>query len=65
MASEHLGPAHPCMGCEHRGKARTVKDRNNLPGNLCLHTKAPREASKPICWGDALPTWCPVAKGRK
>lgn len=63
--SEHLGPAHPCMGCEHRGKARTVKDRNNLPGNLCLHTKAPREASKPICWGDPLPTWCPEPKGRK
>jgi hypothetical protein len=62
MASDNLGPAHPCMGCEHRGKTFTVKARKNLPASYCLHKHGRCE---PICWGDALPDWCPVAKGRK
>ena len=65
MASEHLGPAHPCLGCAHRGKTRAVETRRNLPGTLCLHGKVSQDARNPICWGDPLPTWCPEPKGRK
>jgi len=56
MASEHLGPAHPCLGCQHRGKTLAVKARKNLPGNICQHNHG---RGGPICWGDPLPTWCP------
>ena len=63
--SDHLGPAHPCLGCQHRSNTRVVNERKNLPGSLGLHLKAPKQARTPICWGDPLPTWCPVAKGRK
>lgn len=57
--SDHLGPAHPCLGCVHRGRVQAVKDRRNLPGNLCLNDKVPSAARHPVCWGDELPLWCP------
>jgi len=57
MASEHLGPAHPCLGCQFKGPV-TVTGRygRELPARRCQH---PHGQPVPLVWGDELPTWCP------
>lgn len=62
--SDHLGPAHPCLGCQHRGETFMAQDRQLRrvrPGSQCrisgVHTV--------LFVGDPLPTWCPEPKGRK
>ncbi len=63
MPVENLGPAHPCMGCQHKGPVTVVgRYGREMPARRCQH---PHGMPTPLVWGDPLPDWCPEPKGRK
>lgn len=65
MASDNLGPAHPCQGCIHRGPVHVATDPRTQPlrGRWCTQCMGIGRYDR-VFPGDPLPKWCPGKEQR-